>query len=79
MAKLSRRQFGLGAGATLLAAPFLGLTERTVRADDTKSAKRLIVFFTPNGTVHEHWRPTGSGSPRSSTAAGKCWPSRSRR
>jgi len=23
------------------------------------SAKRLLVFFTPNGTIHDHWRPTG--------------------
>lgn len=62
MARFGRRQFGLGVGAALIAAPFLGLVERTVRADDTKSAKRLIVFFTPNGTIHDHWRPTGSGA-----------------
>jgi hypothetical protein len=23
-------------------------------------ARRLIVFFTPNGTVHQHWRPSGT-------------------
>ena len=23
------------------------------------SAKRLLVFFTPNGTIHDHWRPSG--------------------
>ncbi|MBL4687246.1 MAG: DUF1552 domain-containing protein [Nannocystaceae bacterium] len=26
------------------------------------AAKRLVVFFSPNGTVHEHWRPSGSGA-----------------
>jgi hypothetical protein len=25
-------------------------------------AKRLVVFFSPNGTVHRHWRPTGAGA-----------------
>ena len=26
------------------------------------SARRLVVFFSPNGTVHEHWRPEGGGA-----------------
>lgn len=25
-------------------------------------AKRLVVFFSPNGTIPQHWRPTGSGT-----------------
>ena len=58
---LSRRRFTLGLGASLLAGPILGLLHGTTRAAPT-TAKRLIVFFSPNGTVHKHWRPTGSGS-----------------
>lgn len=63
MRKLSRRHFNFGLGASLLAAPFLGLLRGSARAaagDGT--AKRLILFFSPNGTVHQHWRPTGSGT-----------------
>ncbi|MCG8421260.1 MAG: DUF1552 domain-containing protein [Proteobacteria bacterium] len=58
---LTRRQFALSAGASLLAAPFLGLL-RTNASAAPATAKRLIVFFNPNGTVPAHWRPTGSGS-----------------
>ena len=24
--------------------------------------KRLVIFFTPNGTTHKYWRPDGGGS-----------------
>lgn len=50
-------------GASLVAAPFLGqlsgLGLGRVRAAEDGCAKRLILFFSPNGTVHRHWRPTG--------------------
>lgn len=59
---LPRRRFLAGLGASLLAGPILGLTGRTTRADTSKTAKRLIVVFTPNGTIHSHWRPSGSGA-----------------
>lgn len=51
-----------GMGATLLAAPFLGLLTRPRRARAATGvrAKRLVVFFTPNGTVPARWRPSGS-------------------
>ncbi|ACY15818.1 DUF1552 domain-containing protein [Haliangium ochraceum] len=63
MTKFSRRQFNLGLGASMLAAPFLGLLRGgTAGAAEAGRASRLIVFFTPNGTVHQHWRPSGSGS-----------------
>jgi hypothetical protein len=64
MMKLSRRQFQFGLGASLLAAPFVSLLRgvRPARAAEAGRASRLIVFFTPNGTVHRHWRPTGSGT-----------------
>lgn len=59
---LSRRRFSFGLGASLLAAPILGLLHGTTRADTTQIAKRIVVFFSPNGTIHKHWRPTGSGA-----------------
>lgn len=63
MATFSRRRFAQSLGAALLAAPFLSLlTEKPARADMGKTAKRLVVFFSPNGTIHEHWRPSGGGT-----------------
>lgn len=62
MTNLSRRRFSLSLGASLLAAPLLGLLNGTLRADASKFAKRLVVFFSPNGTIHKHWRPSGSGA-----------------
>jgi hypothetical protein len=58
----SRRAFTAGLGAALLAAPFVGLLGRARRAGAATGvrAKRLVVFFTPNGTVPARWRPTGS-------------------
>jgi hypothetical protein len=46
-------------GASLLAAPLLRMLSGEAHAA-TPVAKRLIVFFTPNGTVHRFWRPTGT-------------------
>lgn len=51
----SRRDFGRAAAA-------LGLASRASVAQAAKKATRLIVFFTPNGTVPSHWRPTGTAS-----------------
>jgi uncharacterized membrane protein YgcG len=63
MSSLSRRRFTQSLGAALFAAPFLGLLDaKPARADMSKTAKRLVVFFSPNGTIHEHWRPSGSGT-----------------
>lgn len=59
---VSRRRFLAGAGATLVAGSFLRFFLGESRADAGKTAKRLVVFFTPNGTVHKHWRPQGSGA-----------------
>lgn len=55
-----RRTFLRVAGGTLLASPLFGLVG--ARADTAGRAKRLILFFSPNGTVHAHRRPTGSGT-----------------
>jgi hypothetical protein len=59
---VSRRGFTAGLGAALLVAPFVGLLSRTRRAGAATGthAKRLVVFFSPNGTVPARWRPTGS-------------------
>ncbi|WP_428262400.1 DUF1552 domain-containing protein [Haliangium sp.] len=61
MVDLSRRRFNIGLGCSLLAAPFLGLLRgrgRAYAAGDGR-ARRLILFFSPNGTIHNHWRPSG--------------------
>ena len=59
---VSRRSFTAGLGAALLAAPFVGLLTRAGRAHAAtgRTAKRLVVFFTPNGTVPARWRPSGT-------------------
>lgn len=59
---VSRRRLLAGAGAALVAGGLLRLLQGESRADAGKTAKRLVVFFTPNGTVHKHWRPQGSGA-----------------
>lgn len=62
MVRIGRRQLAFGLGASLLAAPFVNLLTRSPRASAAapKKAKRLIVFFSPNGTIHSHWRPKGT-------------------
>ncbi len=50
----------LGAGAALLAAPWLRLLDQPARAA-TPGPHRLVVFFSPNGTVPEFWRPGTRG------------------
>jgi hypothetical protein len=62
MRGISRRAFGLGLGASALAGSWLRGLEGVARAAGGKTAKRLVVFFSPNGTIHDHWRPQGSGS-----------------
>lgn len=49
-------------GSGLLAAPWAHLLTGAARADESAVARRLVVFFTPNGTVHAHRRPSGEGS-----------------
>jgi hypothetical protein len=60
---INRRNFNFGLGAALVAAPFIRFLEGSARAAGIgDAAKRLVIFFSPNGTVHKHWRPTGSGA-----------------
>lgn len=58
-----RRSF-LGALGTLAAGPLLGglFTPRASAQAAAGRPRRLVIFFSPNGTVHRHWRPTGEGS-----------------
>ncbi len=56
----SRRKFlaGLGAGAAL--APFVPILNAS--GQEMTTPRRLLLFFTPHGTVWNQWRPTGSGT-----------------
>ena len=56
---MRRRSFLAGLGASLLATPFCSLLSGEAQAGAVP-ARRLLIFFSPNGTVHEHWRPSGS-------------------
>lgn len=57
---MSRRGFTAGLGAALVAGSFTNLLARRARAQTVTRPKRFVVFFTPNGTIHRYWRPTGS-------------------
>ena len=58
--RLSRRALLRNAGAGLALAPFVPLlTERHAQAQPTP--KRLLFFYSNNGTVREKWLPTMSG------------------
>ncbi|MDP2311033.1 MAG: DUF1552 domain-containing protein [Pseudomonadota bacterium] len=61
---MRRRSFLHASGLALVAAPFLHLLSRPAwgALPDTGGAggpKRLLVLFSPNGTIHRHWRPSG--------------------
>ena len=56
---VNRRKFLAGLGASLLAGPYCSLLSGEARAQ-AAGARRLLIFFSPNGTVHQHWRPQGS-------------------
>jgi hypothetical protein len=62
MPTLSRRQWLRGAGSLLLAAPFYQLLSPRMTARAAGQSRRLIVCFSPNGSILKHWRPTGSGT-----------------
>jgi hypothetical protein len=62
---LNRRRFLQASATSILAAPFVRLVNRPAYAapgSGTAAPPRLVVFFTPNGTIHEHWRPSGGES-----------------
>jgi hypothetical protein len=47
-------------GAGLLCAPFYRLLAEPAPARAAATSKRIIFWFSPNGTVHDFWRPTGA-------------------
>ncbi len=61
---VSRRGFLASLGLTAVAAPFVRMVTDVPRARAAAgaTAKRLVVVFTPNGTIPARWRPTGSGA-----------------
>ncbi|HXK20837.1 MAG TPA: DUF1552 domain-containing protein, partial [Polyangiaceae bacterium] len=59
--KLSRRMLLQGAGGAALALPLLNDVPRA-QAQAAMFPKRLIVVFTPNGTIPSAWNSTGSGA-----------------
>jgi hypothetical protein len=69
MKRLGRRTLLRGAGGVALALPFLELMGRVEQASAQGASGlspsgfplRFIVFFSPNGTIPDAWRPTGSG------------------
>jgi hypothetical protein len=63
--RMSRRRVLTGASsltAALIAAPFYRMLAHPPRARAAGTAKRIIFWFSPNGTVHSKWRPTGTGA-----------------
>ncbi len=57
--RTSRRGFMAGLGATVLARPFVRMLEGTAHAQEG-GPRRLLIFFTPNGTVPNRLWPSGS-------------------
>jgi hypothetical protein len=57
--RIGRRQLGLGIGGAIAARFLFGDTMRVARAGTANVASRMVVFFSPNGTIHKQWRPTG--------------------
>lgn len=58
--KPTRRQLLAGLGASAALAPFVPLLNAS--GQEATAPRRLLLFFTPHGTVWNNWRPTGSGS-----------------
>ena len=62
--RFSRRSFAMSAGATMLLAPFMRFAKPAKAVNGLGAegvAKRLIIFFTPNGTIHKHFTNWMSG------------------
>ncbi|MDX2020118.1 MAG: DUF1552 domain-containing protein [Deltaproteobacteria bacterium] len=57
--RLSRRTVLRGAGGVAIALPWLEAMAPTKNAY-AAGPKRLVVFFTPNGTIYENWKPKGT-------------------
>lgn len=55
----TRRGFVQSLGAGLLAAPFCRLLTGEARAQVPDGPRRLLIFSSPNGCIHNRWRPSG--------------------
>jgi len=60
--RLTRRTVLRGAGQVAIALPFLEAMLRPLEthAQAAMAPKRLVVFYSPGGTLLDKWRPTGS-------------------
>ena len=54
----SRRALLGSIGASAAMAPFIPLLESQAGGD--AAPKRLVLLFSPNGSLHERWAPTGT-------------------
>ncbi|HRE91579.1 MAG TPA: DUF1552 domain-containing protein [Myxococcota bacterium] len=63
MAPVTRRGLLTTLGVSLIAAPFLRLLGSPTRASASSRPSRLLIFFSPNGTIPHRWRPIASGDP----------------
>jgi len=57
---ISRRSFLRGLGAGVALAPFVPLLNAT--GQEMRYPKRLILFYSPDGTGYNDWAPSGSGT-----------------
>ena len=62
MKVLDRRTLLRGAGGITIGLPFLEIMSRprTAAAQAQPPIKRLIIFFSPDGSIRENWTPTGT-------------------
>jgi hypothetical protein len=60
--RLSRRTLLRGAGHVAIGLPFLEAMLRPLQshAQAAQAPKRLVIFYSPGGTLLDKWRPTGS-------------------
>ena len=58
--QITRRHILKGLAASALCAPFYRLLAQPARVRAAAAPKRIIFWFSPNGTVHQFWRPTGA-------------------
>lgn len=58
MKRLTRRNLMRGVTASAAMLPFLEAFEARAQADDYPL--RLLIVFSPNGTIYDRWRPSGS-------------------
>lgn len=62
MSRISRRAFLQGAAGAAIALPFLDIMQRRGNAAAPAFPKRFLVWFQPDGSIHENWAPTGTGT-----------------